>query len=591
MNNELVTYAVKVGGKAIPDSINVLSIEVISGVNTIPTAKVSVIDGEVSTGEFKASSSSLFVPGNTITIEAGYDAQKEIIFEGICTQQSIKIHGASGAVLKVVCRDQAIKMAVGRKSRTHAKMKDSDMITSIIGNYPLKSDVTDTSTTWPEQIQYYTSDWDFIMSRAETNGMIVTALNNTVSVFPPNKETTSVLEISYGNNLLGFDAQLNAIHQLGTVKASSWDFGSQQVINGQSSSSLAGPGNLTTKTLSEVVGLKEYELQSTAAIQQNDLTNWAKAALVKSEYAKIRGEVKFQGSHLVLPGKYITLAGLGDRFNGDHLVSSVTHVIAQGNWTTEASLGLSNTWFTEEPEVMAPPASGLLPGVQGLYNGTVKKIYEDPDNQYRVLVDVPLFDAKGDGLWARLSNFYATSGAGAFFLPEVGDEVVLGFLNQDPRFPIILGSMYSSPNNKPSENLSPAEKNPKKAIVSKSGIYIEFDDENKVFTINTPEKNQAIFNDQDKSVTIKDQNGNSILMSESGFEIMSNKNITIHATQNLTLKGDTGVSIESTAGDVSIKGMNIKNDANVEFSARGSAQAELIGGAQTTIKGAMVMIN
>ena len=55
-------------------------------------------------------------------------------------------------------------------------------------------------------------------------------------------------------------------------------------------------------------------------------------------------------------------------------------------------------------------------------------MYEDPDSQFRILVSVPLFDPNGEGIWARLTNFYSTNGAGIFFLPEVGDEVVLGFL-------------------------------------------------------------------------------------------------------------------------------------------------------------------
>jgi len=587
----IVTFIIKVKGRSIPDILEVRSIHLMSGVNKIPTARISIIDGNASTGEFAASSSADFVPGNEITIEAGYDSENETIFKGIITKQSIKVDQVTGAVLEVVCRDEAIKMAVGRKTMTYRKKKDSEIIQSILKNYPLKSGVTTTKTVWQEQVQYYASDWDFVMSRAETNGMIVTALNGQVSVFPPNKDTKPVLTIEYGNNMLAFNADLDSVNQLGSVKASSWDFKTQEVIDGTANSSLKGPGNLTTKRLSEVVGLKNYELQTTAPLQSSDLTNWSKAELVKSEYAKIRGDVSFQGSSLAEPGKYIALDGLGDRFNGDHLISNVTHTISNGNWITEASVGLSSVWFTEEPEVMAPPASGLLPGVQGLYNGAVKKVYEDPDNQYRVLVDIPMFEDHGNGIWARLSNFYSTSGAGAFFLPEVGDEVIVGFLNQDPRFPIILGSMYSSTKNKPYKGLTPNKKNSKKAIVSKEGIFIEFDDENKVFTINTPSKNQAIFDDKSKKITIKDQNGNSIVMSSSGIDMKSPKNITVQASQKLTLKGNTGVDIQSSGGDVNVKGLNIKNKANVQFTAEGGASAELKGGAKTTIKGAIVTIN
>jgi Rhs element Vgr protein len=591
-SGDLVTFNIKTSGSTIPDTMDVQSVEVEKGVNRIPIAKVVVIDGSPSAETFGASSSSTFVPGNTITIEAGYDSTNEVIFTGIITKQSIRIQGNVGSVLEIECRDEAVKMAVGRKSLTYSKQKDSDIMSTIIGNYSgLSAAVTATTTKWPEQVQYYITDWDFVLARAETNGMIVTALNGKVSVFDPSKDTTSVLEIEYGNNLLEFNASLDAITQLGSAKATSWDYTTQATISGEATNSYAGPGNLSSKKLSEVVGLSEYELQSTAPIEVADLKNWSKAALVKSAYSKIRGNVKFQGSNLVDPAKYITLAGLGDRFNGDHIISNVKHVIGHGNWITEVAVGLSPVWFTQEPDVMAPPASGLLPGVQGLFNATVKKIYEDPDNQYRVLVDIPLFDQNGEGLWARLTNFYSTSGAGAFFMPEVGDEVVVGFLNEDPRFPIILGSMYSSTNNKPFNGLNPDEKNTIKAFVSKSGINIKFDDENKELTLETPSKNTAILSDKDKQITIKDQNDNCIIMSDSGITIQSAKNITVKATQNLTLKGDQGVTIESSGGDVQIKGLNIKETADMEYSAEGGATASLQGGAETTIKGAMVMIN
>nr|WP_321235692.1 type VI secretion system tip protein VgrG [uncultured Psychroserpens sp.] len=588
----LVTFSIKVNGKSIPDTLDVKSLEIEKSVNRISVARISIVDGNPSTGKFEVSSSNDFVPGNEVIIEAGYDSKDSVLFKGIITKQSIKVHGNEGAVLQVECRDSAIKMLVGRKSVAYSKKKDSDIMTSIIGNYSgLSAKVSATTTEWPEQIQYYTSDWDFMLARAEANGMIVTTLNGEVSVFPPNKNTTPVLEIEYGTNMLEFNADLNSVNQFGSVKGSSWDYETQKIIDATSGSNLKGPGNLSSKKLSEVVGLKAYELQTTAPLNEPELNNWAQAELLKSEYAKIQGDVKFQGSSLVAPGTYITLGGLGDRFNGDHLISRVVHEIGDGNWITQVSVGLSNVWSTEEHDVMAPPAAGLLPGVQGLFNGTVKKIYEDPDNQYRILVDVPLFDPKGEGIWARLTNFYATSGAGVFFLPEIGDEVVLGFLNEDPRFPIILGSLYSSTKNTPFKGLHPDEKNSKKAIVSKSKMQMEFDDENIVLTLATPNKNQAVFSDKDKTITIKDENGNSIEMDATGITIKSSKNISIEASEKLTLKGQTGVEILSSGGDVDIKGLNVNNKAQIKYSANGGTEAELNGGAQTTIKGAMVMIN
>ncbi|WP_428232581.1 type VI secretion system tip protein VgrG [Flavobacterium sp.] len=594
MSNEdlVISYSIKINGSAIPDEISIVSVYVEKKVNRIATAKIVILDGEASTGNFDISSSSVFLPGAVVRIEAGYDGFNNIIFEGIIMSQSLSIDELSGSILEVECRDPAIKMIVGRKSLTYANKKDSEIISSIIAQYSgLTSNVAATTTVWPEQVQYYVTDWDYILALAEANGLIVTTINGKISVNAPNSDTTSVLTVTYGDNLLHFNAKLNAETQLGNVTSNSWDYKNQVVIKGQAAPNEQGAGNLSSQKLSEVVGLSAFQLQTSASLDTKDLNNWSKAQMLKSEYSKITGEAKFQGSSLAEPGKQITFQGLGTRFNGDYLISGVVHDFSQGNWVSEVSFGLSPLWFTEEPDVMAPAASGLIPGARGLFNGTVKKMSGDPDSQYRILVDVPLFDSNGAGIWARLSNFYATNDAGAFFLPEVGDEVILGFLNEDPRYPVILGSLYSNTKIKPFKDLAPDDKNSKKAIVSKSGISIEFDDENKIWTVATPNKNTIIISDKDKKITINDENKNSIVMSGNGIDMTSQKNINISAQQNVTIKGMQGVAIESNNGDVTTKGINIKENADNQYNAQGGQTAQVSGGMQLTLKGAMVMIN
>jgi Rhs element Vgr protein len=589
---DVVTYTIKVGGSAIPDVFTVHSVNIEKKINRISTAKIVVLDGEANTGKFDVSSSDTFIPGAEVSIEVGYDANNQLVFKGIVTRQSIRIDATIGSALEIECRDAAVKMIVGRKSLSFSNKKDSDIISAIIATYSdLSADVTTTTTVWPQQIQHYATDWDFVLSLAESNGLIVTTLNGKVTVSKPDANTSSVTTVKFGDGLMEFNADLNAITQLGSVKATAWDYKNQKLSTASATSDLAGPGNLSSKKLSEVVGLDNYQLQSSTLMESADLTNWTKAQLIKSEYSKIQGVAKFQGTSIVDPGKYITLQGVGDRFNGDHLISGVSHDISDGNWLTEASIGLSSTWFIEEPDVMAPAASGLLPGARGLFNGTVKQMHEDPDTQYRILVDIPLFDNSGAGVWARLSNFYSTSGAGLFFLPEVGDEVVIGFLNEDPRYPVILGSMYSGTKLKPYTGLDPIQKNSLKAIVSKSGIFIQFDDDKKIFTIQTPAKNTMILSDDEKTITINDQNKNSIVMSADGIKIKSAGNINIEADKNMVLKGNMGVKIQAPSGDVEVTGINIKESASAQYSAEGSATAKVSGGAQLTLKGAMVMIN
>jgi Rhs element Vgr protein len=586
----VVTYAIKVDGTAIPGEYPVFAIHIEQAINRIATAVITLLDGSASGENFAISASPTFVPGREIVIEAGYDSTNKLLFKGIITKQSIRIERSGGPMLDIECKDKAIKMTVGRKNFAWSKIKDSAAISKLIADAGLAADVAATTVVMPELVQYYVTDWDFMLARAEVNSMLVSTVNNKVSVFNPTKDVKSVMTLTYGVDLFGLNADLNAVTQLEQVKASAWDYQTQKLIDVTVPNDLAGPGNLSSKKLAEVVGLKNFELQTSAAEPKDDLSNWAKAQMLKSEMSKIIGNARAQGSALPLPGKYLTLDGLGARFDGNHFISGVVHDISDGNWMSNIDIGMSPLWFVQEHEIEAPPAAGLLPGIQGLFTAKVNKIDADPDSEYRILVEVALFNDKNVGLWARLANFYSTNGQGVFFLPEIGDEVILGFLNQDPRYPVILGSLYSQ-KNKPFSEFVPNQKNSLKGIVSKSTLRMMFDDENKILTLITPAKNTVVLDDKGEKIEIKDQNGNKIVMEAGGITISSPKDITLDAGKSVTIKGKTGVSIQASAGDVTVKGKNIKQTADMQFSAKGSLTAEVKGGTQLTLKAAMVMIN
>jgi uncharacterized protein involved in type VI secretion and phage assembly len=183
---------------------------------------------------------------------------------------------------------------------------------------------------------------------------------------------------------------------------------------------------------------------------------------------------------------------------------------------------------------------------------------------------------------------YATASAGSFFIPEVDASVIIGFLNEDPRFPVVLGSLYNS-TNAPPETIS--AENPKKSIISKSLLKIEFDDKDKVLTLKTPGGNSILISDKDKGITIKDLNGNQIKTSSSGIEITSDFNITIKSSQKVAITGTTGVDVSCSGGDVALKGLNLAAEAQIKASIKGTAQAELVASGQTVVKGGVVMIN
>jgi len=583
-----VTFQILSDGKKIDNAFQILSIKVRKAVNTISSCEIELHDGSSSQEDWPVSDSRFFVPGAEIEVKAGYNGATKTIFKGIVMSQNLKLDRAAVPALIVNCFDKGIRLTIGRKNATYLNKKDSEVWKTIIDSQKgVASDIQATKDKLPQIVQYYVTDWDFIVSRAEFNGMVAIANNNRITIAEPGKDISPVLAVKYGLNMLDFNADLSALHQYQNINSQSWDVKSQKVTSSSVRVSDDGQGNLSSGELSKVIGLKDYVQQTNASLDNGSLGTWSKAQATKSKYAKIRGEVSFEGSSLVEPGNYIELTGLSDRFNGDSYVSGITHTIADGNWITNASMGLSDEWYAKKVVMQAPLAAGVLPGIQGIQNGIVKQIDKDPDNDFRVLVEMPLLDEKGKGIWARLSTQYADNKAGMFFYPEIGDEVILAFLNDDPRYPVILGAVYSKQHQPP---FSPDKKNSTKAIVTKGNLKLVFDDDKMEVTVITPRKNQFVLSDRKKGITVMDEHKNSIVMSSSGITVSSATDLNLDAKRSVRIKAGANIKLDAGAS-VDVNGQSIDLKAKAQVEVHGQVKAALTAGGQAVVKAAMVKIN
>ena len=121
-------------------------------------------------------------------------------------------------------------------------------------------------------------------------------------------------------------------------------------------------------------------------------------------------------------------------------------------------------------------------------------------------------------------------------------------------------------------------------------FLIEYDEEKKLVRISTPGSNKIEISDEKKSITLTDQHNNEIVMDSSGITLSSTKDITLKAKGNISMDADMKLS-GAAKQDVNLDGLNVKVQAKVDASVKGNATAELSASGQTTVKGAMVMIN
>jgi Rhs element Vgr protein len=588
---DAVGLEISISGANLDDSFQILHIETDISVNRVGTARIHIAlpKGAGSDKTFTSSDLDKFAPGTDVDIKIGSLNNKTSVFKGLITSTGIRNLTGHLNELILKCSEKSILLTLNRNSNNFDKKKDSEVVSQLVSDCGLTADVTATTTENLQLVQFQSTNWDFIVSRADANGMLVYMDNEKVCFKSPETTGDSALKIDFESDVFNFDLQLEGRYQLKDMSTSSWDIAKQSMESATGTEpSLPDQGNLDGKTMAGKMGFPSAKRSAGAPLTKTEITDWAKAQLLRSRYSAIQGNITFFGNNTPCVNTLIELTGFGSRFNNNGLITGVRHQVKDGLWLTTVSLGLNPKWHFEQYPVSAPAASGLLPAVYGLQTGTVLKVSDDPDGHTRVQVSVPAITTDGTGLWARMAGFYATSGKGALFLPEVNDEVVLGFMNDDPRYPVILGSLYSSKNAAP---YTPETTNKIKAIVTKSDIRIEMNDEDKVVTVKTPGGNQFILSDKEKSVTLKDQNGNKIEMSASGITIDSSKDIIIKSGTKISLEGTSGISAKASGGDVGLEGLNINAKASVAFAAQGSATAELKSTGSTTVKGAVVMIN
>ena len=571
-NTDLVTFTIKVNGEAIALTIGVIAIVVSKEINRIPTARLTLADGDAATSDFRVSNQQTFVPGNEIEILAGYHSDEATIFKGIIIRHGIKIRNSYSQLL-VECKDVAVKMTVGQKSKFFTDKKDSDILEEILGDYAdLTPSVDPTSVQHKQMVQYQATDWDFMVSRAEANGLICLVDDGTLTITKPSLDGDALASPLFGATIMELDAEIDARQQPKNSKAIAWDAAGQDLAE----ATAADPGwpetgNLSSTDLADVIGLETNTYYHGGQLPPDELQSWADAHLLRDRMAKTRGRVKFQGMATVLPGVILELAGIGDRLNGKVYVSGVRHELSNGNWVSDAQFGLNPVWHTQQMDVSYPAASGLLPAVRGLQIGVVSRL-DDPEGENRIQVKIPTISTAEEGIWARISTLDAGNQRGTFFLPEVGDEVIVGFLNEDPRFAVVLGMVNSS--NKPAP-LTAADANPEKGYISREKLKLVFNDEKKSITLETPGGRKITLDDDKKRIRLEDKNGNTLTLSGSG--------ITIESAGELILKAQKDIKIDGK--------MNMNLKASLQFKAEGSAGAEVSTSAIAVLKGSLVQIN
>lgn len=582
--HDVSSYDIQVEGQAINPAYQLLSLSICSEINHIPVAKIVLRDGNASERKFEISDTDELIPGKKLIIKIGLDGNNAEVFKGIITKHTVKVGSNGNTELRLECRDEIVKMTIGRHSRYYQKIKDSALVDTLVGFYSgLKSEAQATTLEHKELVQHHITDWDFLLTRAEASGMLVHAYQGKVKTLKPDTSAEPVLQINYGSSIIEFEAEIDSRNQWKNVKASSWDYAGQTLFTAETpeAKNFTQHGNLSGADLAGGVNkqLENYEMKHSGHLLQQELQDWTDGVMLRSRLAKIRGRAKFTGFSGIKPTDMVKISGVGNRFNGNAFVSGVTHELVQGEWKTYIQFGIDPERYANLfKNIEDPLGSGLIPGVHGLQIGIVVHLATDPDGEDRIQVKIPVIDNDAEGIWCRVACLDAGNERGTFFRPELNDEVIVGFINDDPRHAVILGQLNSSAKPAP---LKAADENDEKGIFTRSKMRIHFNDKTKTITIDTPAGNSVILDEEGKTIKIKDQNDNKMTLGTSGIILDSPKDIEIKAGANLTI---------SAGAQLKISGMSVSAKADSSLNLEGSV-SKLSASGITEVKGSLVKIN
>jgi Rhs element Vgr protein len=522
---------------------------------------------------FDLSNGTNFIPGAEISIAAGYNGENEVIFSGLIISQTIRAN-EDGSQMEIECRDKAIKLTAGRKNKIWEDVSDNDAITDLVGQNGITADIDGLDLQHKQLVQFNCSNWDFIVTRAELNSALVITEAGKLTIGMPNASQESTATYTYGSEIYDFEAQMDARTQYPQVLTKNWNYTNQEVKEGTSTAkTLPQQGNISGDDLAEVLGWEDNSLYHSGNVAEQESTEWATAQLFRSRLNKVIGNFRVQGDNKLKPGIIVELLGIGERFSGKCWVTGVIHSYSgEAAWYSHVQFGLDKKLHSYNfDDIVEKPATGIIPPVNGLQIGIVTQLESDPDGENRIRVRLPTVENEGDGIWARLASVDAGKDHGWVWNPEINDEVIIGFINDDPRDAVILGRLYSSSF---PPHLEAKDDNYLKGLSTKSKLQVLFDDEKKIIKIETPGGNFITLDEDQKQIAIQDINGNKIEMSEDGIKIESIKDIILKAS-----------------GDFKIDGTNITTNANAQLKLSGSAGTEVSSSAITKVKGSMVQIN
>ena len=526
---------------------------------------------------FKWTDSDEFELGKPVEITAKGEGSTSKLLTGEITAIEPDFSRVAAPAVVIRGYDQSHRLHRTKQSKTYVQRTDSDIAQIIARECGLKAKVDSTREVHEYVCQDNQTDMEFLQDRTQNIGYRLYVEDDTLYFRKAPETEPQVPVLEWGTNLLEFEGRMTTAQQVTEVIVRSWDPKTKKEIIGRATTPQDTPQIGERRPGGEVVK-RAFNIESKEIItnrpQPTQAASDATAQSVCDEIgnAFIQAEGTCSGNPAVHAGAMVELKGVGEKFSGRYRVTHAVHRYENRTYTTRFEISGYRA-NTVSQLLAAKSSSG-----HGIVIGIVTN-NQDPDGLGRVKVKFPTLLSNEESNWARLVSPMAGDGRGFEFIPEVNDEVLVGFEHDDINRPFILGALWNGKEKPPQASdklVSSTGKVEKRIIRSRSGHTITLDDTDgggKISIVDKTEKNSFEIDSQKNSVTIKAKDKIEIQTQE-GHKVL--------------LDGPAGkIEVVDKTGKNSVKINSMQNSIDVEsaMQIKIKAQTVEIEGTMTTIKG------
>lgn len=511
---------------------------------------------EINNADLRFLDSDLFQIGQEVEIHMGYVGNLQPMLLGEITALKPSFPEGSQPTLTVTGYDKSHRMRHGTPLRLPFIGLNDSLIAAQIAAENFLIPIVDPSLLLPRESYHHNgSDWQLLQELADRNGFwVYVHWDKLYFRFPRPQKDLVVLE--WGENLSSFSPRLSSSGLAGIQIIRGYsELLAQEIVTVLPALSLGSDlddtiGRLSQSSIDYLVRLGRNVVRDQTIENFSDALTIAKTVLLELFQGLYEGSGHCVGIPTLLARDSVEIRGIGKQFSGRYTLSRVTHSIDNNGYRTrfDVTQKYTSTFLQSlHTRVKDAPSPKKQERITGLMIGKVINNV-DPKMTGRVQVQFPHL-SETDLIWARLAQGPAGSSQGLYFLPDVGDEVVVAFERGDINKPVVLGGLWSNVARPPAVNEGI---NAQKMIATRSGMAIEFDDTPGVTTLTLRSATGASIEiAQDlNSITLIDPSQNRVRLSQGGVEIDSNTYVKLSVGGSSIELTPAGVQIRGTAIDL-----------------------------------------